>query len=139
MPQYVPLTSPPSDDTAETQPNVAFQQPSSQQPQLQDENRSAFIIVNETPARQTFPLSFEASKVVTISIVKIITGVLQICLGIANFFFIVSYTSTVSAFPIWCGIFVSIFSVLQFLEPVFHRPACFPSVVSLYPVAYKPQ
>ena len=116
MSQYVPLTSPPSVDTAETQPNVAFQHPSSQ---LQDGNQSAFIIVNETPARQTFPLSFEVSKVLTLSIVKILIGALQICIGITNFFFIVSYTSTVLAFPIWCGIFVSTFSVLQFLGPVF--------------------
>lgn len=99
-----------SNDTAETRPNVAFQPPS----QLQDGNQSTFVIVNETPAeRETFPLSFDDNDVLAVSIAKIVIGTLQICVGIANFFYVVTYTTTVLAFPIWCGSLVSTFSVLQ--------------------------
>ena len=104
MSQYVQLISGPSNNTtAETQPNVAFQQPS----QIQDENQRAFVIVNETPAHQTFPLSFHVNKLLTISIVKIIIGVLLMGARIANFRFIVSEKMTRLAFPIWGGIIVS--------------------------------
>ena len=107
--------------------NVAFQ-PS------QSQHQPGYVVVNETPSglaeRLAFPINFRENAVLRISIAKIVIGFIQFVVGIADIFFLPFFTSII-AFPIWCGLLVSLFlmfmnaAVIKSMQAAKTRPQHF--------------
>ena len=68
-----------------------------------------YVVVNQQPPQHNrFPISFNLTIVFVFGILKCIIGFLEFVFGVVNIFFLYYFTSYV-AFPIWCGLIVSIF------------------------------
>ena len=83
-----------------------------------------FIVVDQQPPTRSerFPYSLPIKCIFAFSITECVIASFMIILGIVNLAADVRYLTTYIAFPIWCGLTVSIFRPLFIMSAIERKP-----------------